>query len=150
LAIGGLPLSLLPPDRCRQIVDLLAAELWTPLGLRSLGPRERGYSPRYAGGVLERDSAYHQGTVWPWLGGPFIEAWVKSRGSTRAAQAEAHTRFLEPMLEHLLRAGVGHVSEVADAEPPHAPGGCPFQAWSVSELLRVERRVLAAGRGAPD
>jgi len=149
LAVGGLPLSLLPTARCREIVDLLAAELWTPLGLRSLGQREPGYTPRYAGGVFERDSAYHQGTVWPWLGGPFIEAWVKSRGSTPAAQAEARTRFLEPMLRHLSRAGLGHVSEVADAEPPHAPGGCPFQAWSVSELLRVERRVLAAGRGAP-
>jgi predicted glycogen debranching enzyme len=149
LAIGGLPLSLLPTERCREIVDLLAAELWTPLGLRSLGRSEPGYTPRYAGGVFERDSAYHQGTVWPWLAGPFIEAWVKSRGSTPPAQAEARTRFLEPMLAHLSRAGVSHVSEVADAEPPHAPGGCPFQAWSVSELLRVERRVLAAGRGAP-
>jgi predicted glycogen debranching enzyme len=148
LAIGGLPLSLLSTERCRQIVDLLASELWTPLGLRSLGRSEPGYTPRYAGGVFERDSAYHQGTVWPWLGGPFIEAWVKSRGNTPAAQAEARTRFLEPMLAHLSRAGVSHVSEVADAEPPHAPGGCPFQAWSVSELLRVEQRVLA-GRGAP-
>jgi predicted glycogen debranching enzyme len=146
--IGGLPLSLLPKARCREIVDLLAAELWTPLGLRSLGRRERGYEPRYGGGVFERDSAYHQGTVWPWLAGPFIEAWVKSRGSTRAAQAQARTRFFEPMVEHLSRAGVGHVSEVVDAEPTHAPGGCPFQAWSVSELLRVERRVLAGDRGA--
>jgi predicted glycogen debranching enzyme len=147
LAIGGLPLSLLPTARCREIVDLLEAELWTPLGLRTLGRGEPGYTARYAGGVSERDSAYHRGTVWPWLSGPFIEAWVKSRGSTPAAQAEARTRFFEPMLGHLSRAGVGHASEVADAEPPHTPGGCPFQAWSVSELLRVERRVLAAGRG---
>jgi predicted glycogen debranching enzyme len=143
LAVGGLPLALLPPPRCREVLERVERELWTPLGLRSLGPAEPGYAPRYTGGSLERDSVYHQGTVWPWLIGPFIEAWVKCRGATPGVKAEARERFFEPLLAHLERAGVGHVSEIADAAAPHEPRGCPFQAWSVSELLRVERRVLA-------
>jgi glycogen debranching enzyme len=93
--------------------------------------------------VLERDGAYHQGTVWPWLVGPFVEAWVKARGSTSEAKAEARERFLPPLHAHLGVAGLGHVSEIADGAAPHTPRGCPFQAWSLGELLRLERRVLA-------
>jgi glycogen debranching enzyme len=117
--------------------------LWTPLGLRSLAPGEPAYVPRYEGGVRERDGAYHQGTVWPWLFGSFVEAWLRVRGSTPAARAEAQQRFLAPLLAHLDEAGIGHVSEIADAEPPHVPRGCPFQAWSVSELLRAHRVLTA-------
>ena len=93
---------------------------------------------------LERDGAYHQGTVWPWLIGAFVEAWVKVRGSTPEAKTEARARFVEPLRRHLEHAGLGHVSEIADAEAPFLPRGCPFQAWSVGELLRLERVVLAS------
>jgi predicted glycogen debranching enzyme len=141
-AAGGLPLTLLSDERARSVVDAVERELWTPLGLRSLEPRHPAYAPHYRGGVLERDAAYHQGTVWPWLIGPFVEAWVKSRQGTAAAKAEARDRFVLPLLRHVECAGLGHVSEVADAEPPHAPGGCPFQAWSLAELIRLERSVL--------
>jgi predicted glycogen debranching enzyme len=142
-AAGGLPLTLLSPERARLVVDAVERELWTPLGLRSLAPSDPAFVPHYKGGVRERDGAYHQGTVWPWLIGPFVEAWVKSRNSTAAAKAEARSRFLAPLIEHLGRAGLNHVSEVAHATPPHCSGGCPFQAWSVSELIRLERSVLA-------
>jgi glycogen debranching enzyme len=91
--------------------------------------------------VPERDGAYHQGTAWPWLIGPFVEAWLRVRGNTREAKREADKRFLSPLREHLNVAGLGHISEVADAEPPHRPGGCPFQAWSLGELLRVSGLV---------
>jgi len=143
-AAGGLPITLLSPERARLVVDAVERELWTPLGLRSLAPGERDYCARYQGGVPERDGAYHQGTVWPWLAGPFIEAWLKSRGNTPEAKATARARFLQPLLEHLSAAGIGHVSEIADADPPHTPGGCPFQAWSLAELLRLEREILAS------
>jgi predicted glycogen debranching enzyme len=142
-AAGGLPLTLLSPERASRVVAAVERELWTPLGLRSLERGHPAYVPHYHGGVRERDGAYHQGTVWPWLVGPFVEAWVKSRNGTLAAKAEARARFLAPLYEHLERAGLGHVSEVADAEPPYTPGGCPFQAWSVAELIRLERSVLA-------
>ena len=95
--------------------------------------------------MLSRDGAYHQGTVWPWLLGPFVEAWVRVRGGSDEARSEARRRFLQPMLAHLDRAGVGHISEIADAEPPHEPRGCPFQAWSVGEALRLDLQVLAVG-----
>jgi len=142
-AAGGLPMTLLSPERARRVVDAVERELWTPLGLRSLAASEPHYQPHYRGGVWERDGAYHQGTVWPWLAGPFIEAWVKSRGNTSEAKATARERFLSPLLAHLSRAGLGHVSELADAERPHTPRGCPFQAWSLAELIRLEREVLA-------
>ena len=141
-AAGGLPLVLLDRDRAANVVSVVERELWTPLGLRSLGRGAADYRGRYAGGVVERDGAYHQGTVWPWLAGPFVEAWLRVRDNTAAARLEARSLFVVPLLAHLTEAGLGHVSEVAGGDAPHRPGGCPFQAWSVGELLRLERVVL--------
>ena len=141
-AVGGLPLALVEGGRARRIVDAVGEKLHTPLGLRSLAPGEPDYTPRCEGGVSERDGAYHQGTVWPWLTGPFVEAWLRVRGNTDDAKREAREKFLAPLLAHLDDAGLGHVSEIADAEPPHTPRGCPFQAWSLGELLRLDRVVL--------
>ena len=135
-AVGGLPVNLLPVDRARRVIDRVERELLTPLGLRSLAPSDSAYVPHYRGGVWPRDTAYHQGTVWPWLMGPFVEAWLKSRSGSESAKQEARQRFVAPLLAHLNQAGLGHVSEIADAESPHAPRGCPFQAWSLSELIR--------------
>jgi predicted glycogen debranching enzyme len=143
-AIGGLPVALVEGERARRIVDAIETRLWTPMGLRSLAPGEAGYVSHYRGGVRERDGAYHQGTVWPWLAGPFIEAWVRARAGTDEAKQEARERFLGPLLRHLDEAGLGHVSEIADADPPHTPRGCPFQAWSVGELLRLLHSVLVS------
>jgi predicted glycogen debranching enzyme len=142
-AAGGLPVTLLTPDQARLVVDAVERELYTPLGLRSLERGHPAYRGRYEGGVTARDAAYHQGAAWAWLLGPFVEAWVKSRGSTRLARAEARLRFVEPLRDHLREAGLGHVSEIADGDPPHRPRGCPFQAWSLAELIRLERVVLA-------
>jgi predicted glycogen debranching enzyme len=147
LAAGGLPLALVEGERTRRIVAAVESRLLTPLGLRSLAPDEPGYSPHYRGGVCERDGAYHQGTVWPWLLGPFVDAWLSAHGDTPVSRAEATRRFVDPLLAHLDQAGVGHVSEIADAEAPHTPGGCPFQAWSLGELLRIQKR-LACGDAA--
>ncbi len=138
-AVGGLPFAVLDGEPARCVVDAVEARLVTPLGLRSLAPGDPGYTPRYQGGVRDRDGAYHQGTVWPWLMGAFVEAWVRVRGGTRAAREEARRRFLDPLLVHLDDAGLGHLPEIADAEPPHTPRGCPFQAWSVGEALRLTR-----------
>lgn len=137
-AVGGLGLSLLDQLHCRRVLAVVEQQLVTPWGLRSLAPGHPDYKARYCGGVLERDSAYHQGTVWPWLMGPFVEAWVKARG-TPTAREEARRRFVVPLIEHSKQVGLGHVCEVRDAEEPHAAGGCPFQAWSIAELLRIQR-----------
>ena len=141
-AVGGLPLVLLPMERARQVVQAVETALYTPIGLRSLASGEPGYVPRYQGDVWHRDTAYHQGTVWPWLIGAFIEAWLRVRGSTPDAIALARQRFFAPLQKHVDEAGLGHVSEIADAESPHTPRGCPFQAWSLGELLRLDRIVL--------
>ncbi len=142
-AAGGLPVALIEGERARRLVDSVERRLWTPLGLRSLAPDEPGYTPHYRGGVRERDGAYHQGTVWPWLIGAFVEAWVRVRSGTPDAKREARERFLAPLLLHLDDAGLGHLAEIADAEPPHTARGCPFQAWSVGEALRLAEVVLA-------
>jgi len=141
-AAGGLGAALVSPAQARRVVDAVEAALWTPLGLRSLAPDEPGYVPHYGGDQRARDGAYHQGTVWPWLLGPFVEAWVRVRGGTVRARREARRRFLVPLEAHLAEAGLGHVSEIADGDPPHAPRGCPFQAWSVGEAIRLDRTVL--------
>ena len=144
LAVGGLPQSLLSGDRATAVVATVERELLTPLGLRTLAPSDPAYTPRYQGGPRERDGAYHQGTVWPWLLGPFVEGWLRVHGNTPAMRAEGRTRFLAPLLAHLREAGIGHISEIADAEAPHRPRGCPFQAWSVGEAIRIERLLSVA------
>lgn len=149
LAVGGLPLNLLPTEQARRVVDAVETTLCTPMGLRSLAAGEPGYVPHYQGDSWHRDSSYHQGTVWPWLIGPFVEAWVRVRGNTEEAKRQARQQFLEPLRGHLEQAGLGHLSEIADADPPHTPRGCPFQAWSMGELLRLERVVLAQGAELP-
>jgi glycogen debranching enzyme len=141
-------LTLLDRERGRRVVDFVEARLLTPLGLRSLAPGEMGYAPRYAGDSSARDSVYHQGTVWPWLMGPFVEAWIRVRGNTTAARRTARLRFLEPLRHQLEIAGLGHISEIADADAPFTPRGCPFQAWSLGEFVRLDRSVLA-GRPRP-
>jgi predicted glycogen debranching enzyme len=141
-ALGGLPVTLVSDDRARRAIDAVESHLWTPMGLRSLAPSEPGYIGRYGGGVASRDGAYHQGTVWPWLLTPFVEAWVRARGRRRSVIAEARDRFLAPLMRHLDEHGLGHVSEIADGDSPHPPNGCPFQAWSVGEILRLDRIVL--------
>ncbi len=137
--VGGLPIPLLEGEAARRVVDHVEAALLTPLGLRTLAPDDPGYVPQYRGGPAERDRAYHQGTAWPWLLGPFIEAWLRVRGADAAAKAEARARFLPPLHAHLRAAGLGHVSEIVDGDAPHRPAGCPFQAWSLGELIRIER-----------
>ena len=108
-------------DACRPLV--------TPLGLRSLTPDDAAYRPVHRGSPAERDTAYHQGTVWPWLIGPYVDAARRVGDSTDA--------LLDGLLAHLGEWGIGSVSETADGAAPHAATGCPFQAWSVAELLRV-------------
>jgi predicted glycogen debranching enzyme len=127
---------LLARDQERQIVEVVQRDLLTPLGLRSLSPRDPHYRPHYEGGVWERDSAYHQGTVWPWLMGPFLSAYVKVHDRSAEARSQA-ALWLQPFNEHLRTAGLGQISEIADAEPPFTPRGCVAQAWSVAELLRA-------------
>src|ERR1043166_7133955 len=142
-AVGGLPFQLLEGDQARKVVALVEGKLITPLGLRSLAPGEPNYRPHYDGGVMQRDGSYHQGTVWPWLIGPFVEAGGRVRGNNAAVKRKAREQFLTPLLGHLGEAGLGHISEIADAEPPHTPRGCPFPAWSVGEALRLDQVVLA-------
>ncbi|GJH35643.1 glycogen debranching enzyme N-terminal domain-containing protein [Paraburkholderia hospita] len=136
-AAGGLPFALVEGETARAIVAQVEAHLLTPLGLRTLSPEDPAYRGRYAGAPLERDGAYHQGTVWPWLLGPFVEAWLRVQRPDESARSAARTRFLAPLDAHLDRAGLDHISEVADGDAPHAPGGTPFQAWSLGERVRL-------------
>ena len=140
-AVGGLATRVLTGDRARRVVDTLEAQLLVPLGLRTLDPASRQYVGKYEGNSSMRDAAYHQGTAWPWLMGAFVDAWLAVRGDSSAARTEAAARFLPPFHRHLGEAGLGHVSEIVDAEPPFTPRGCPFQAWSVGEFLRLQQRL---------
>jgi predicted glycogen debranching enzyme len=142
-AIGGLRDVLLPLEIATLVVDKAERELWTPMGMRTLAPSEPAYHARYGGPPDARDESYHQGTAWPWLNGPFVEAWVRVRGGTAEAKNEARRRFLDPMLNQPDRGGVGHIAEIADADEPFHSRGCPWQAWSVAEALRLDKVVLA-------
>ena len=128
----SLPASPLSPEQQRRVVDACARHLLVSYGLRSLAPGEPGYQARYGGGPRERDGAYHQGTAWAWLLGPFALAHHRVHGDREAARA-----FLEPMAQHLADHGLGSIAEVFDAEPPFRPDGCIAQAWSVAETLRA-------------
>jgi glycogen debranching enzyme len=106
------------------------------MGLRSLAPGDPAYRPRYEGGVWERDSAYHQGTVWPFLMGPFLTGYVRVHGRSAEARRQARL-WMEPLVRYLNGPGLGQLPEIADAEPPFTARGCFAQAWSVGELLRA-------------
>ncbi|GMU22311.1 MAG: 4-alpha-glucanotransferase [Phycisphaerae bacterium] len=122
----------------RAVLSCVECELLTPYGLRSLSPRDSRYRGRYQGGPFDRDSSYHQGTVWGWLIGPYIEAYLRVHDFSLQAKARARLR-LQALAEHLDAAGIGSVSEIFDGDPPHLPRGCIAQAWSVGELLRAWR-----------
>jgi predicted glycogen debranching enzyme len=142
-AVGGLPYPLIEGDRARKVVEKVENHLWTPLGLRTLSFGDPRYHPHYIGGVTERDVAYHQGTAWPWLMGAFVEAWVNVRDKKRETIEEAEQKFIAPLEKHLSEAGLGHLSEISDGDSPYTPRGCPFQAWSLGELIRLKREVLS-------
>jgi predicted glycogen debranching enzyme len=128
----SLPYSALSPARMRAVVECCARELLTSYGLRSLSPQDAGYIGRYAGDQWQRDAAYHQGTAWAWLLGPFVRAHYRVYGDAPLAQS-----FLAPIAEHLAGACVGSVSEIFDGDAPHIAAGCFAQAWSVAEILRA-------------
>ncbi len=127
-------------ERWEAVVAAVAERLLTPVGLRSLAPGEPDYKPRYDGDLRARDAAYHQGTVWAWLIGPFIDAWRRVHPDDRDVR-----RFLAGFVAHLSEAGVGSISEIFDAEPPYAPRGCIAQAWSVAEVLRCWTATAVSG-----
>jgi predicted glycogen debranching enzyme len=127
---------MLVPEKELAVVEIVQRDLYTPLGLRTLSPKDPNYRSRYEGGVWERDSAYHQGTVWPWLIGPFISAYVNVHGRSEKAKKHAEA-WLQPFRDHLFTAGLGHIPEIADGDAPHEPRGCIAQAWSMAELLRA-------------
>ncbi len=141
-AVGGLPLALLHGQRAKTVVDAAEARLLTPLGLRTLAPGSPGYATQCVGPPEVRDAAYHQGTVWPWLIGPFVEAWLRVRSSSADAKQEARDRFLPTLEAHLNSSGLGHITECTDAEAPFTPRGCPFQAWSLGEFMRLKYELL--------
>jgi predicted glycogen debranching enzyme len=137
LAVGGLPFALLAGPAARAVVDTVEARLLTPAGLRTLAPGEPGYIGHYGGNQHDRDAAYQQGTVWPWLIGPFVEAWLRVRQWSPEAKAQARERFLLPLYRTLDPLATGQLPEIADGDAPHTARGCPFQAWSVGEALRL-------------
>jgi predicted glycogen debranching enzyme len=128
----ALPHAALDEAHWDAVLDVVRQRLLTPVGLRSLAPGSAHYAPRYFGALRERDAAYHQGTVWAWLIGPWLDAWRKRHpDDTVGARA-----VLEPLAAHLADYGVGSIAEIFDAEPPYTPRGCIAQAWSVAEALR--------------
>lgn len=132
----ALPHPVLDEQRWQEVVEVVAEKLLTPVGLRSLSREHSEYKSKYFGDLRARDAAYHQGTVWAWLIGPFIDAWLKV--SSDPAQARS---LLEGFQRHLLEGGIGTISEIFDAEPPYHPRGCIAQAWSVAEVLRAWQKT---------
>ena len=129
--------GLLGQEQEQQVVRIIEQELLTPVGLRTLERGDPDYQPRYEGSPAARDGAYHQGTVWPWLLGPFIDAYLKAFGETQ--RTLAYCRGLVERLEaEAARAGcLGSIAEIYDGDEPRLPRGCPAQAWSEAEIARV-------------
>jgi predicted glycogen debranching enzyme len=140
----ALPNPVLDHHRWKEVTDVVAAKLLTPVGLRSLAPGDPEFRPRYFGDLRARDSAYHQGTVWAWLAGPFLDAWLKVYPDDLAGAR----RVVDGFVAHLDEACIGSVSEVFDAEAPFTARGCISQAWSVAEVLRAWVKVKPPTRAA--
>jgi predicted glycogen debranching enzyme len=132
----SLPYRLLQPRQEQLVLSAVGRYLYTPFGLRTLAPYETDYHPLYEGDRLSRDGAYHQGTAWGWLVGPYITA-IRRTSNYSAPSRRQAARILAPFFHHLYDFGLVSIAEIFDAEHPHTPRGCPFQAWSVAELLRA-------------
>jgi len=133
----SLPYSPLPADKQCRIVDAVQENLLTPYGLRTLATSDSRYKGTYTGPQQQRDEAYHQGTVWPYLMGPFVEAYLKVNNFSRKSKSEA-AEFIKPLMQHLTEDGcLGQIAEIFDGDTPHNPKGCFAQAWSVAELIRA-------------
>lgn len=130
----------LAEDKWKPVLKVVKDNLLTPVGLRSLAPGDPDFKPKYDGDLWARDAAYHQGTVWAWLIGPFCNAWLR----TYPEDKNSVKQFLSGFKEHLSEDGVGTISEIFDAEPPFTPRGCMAQAWSVAEVLRCELLVSSS------
>jgi len=141
-ALGGLPFPLVDLDHSRRALVKIESKLLTSVGLRSLSPDDSRYVPHYQGQVAQRDGAYHQGTVWPFLIAAFVEAWLRVHGNTAETRTEATRRFLFPLADAMNHYGINHLAEIADGDPPHTLRGCPFQAWSLGEFIRLENDIL--------
>lgn len=128
----SLPFALIEGEQARTVLKIAEEQLYTPVGLRSLPASDVHYMPVYGGDAFHRDSSYHEGTVWSWLLGPYVDAIIKVYGSKEKAQ-----EVIDNFKYHLNEACIGSVSEIFDAEPPHHPHGCVAQAWGVAEVLRV-------------
>lgn len=140
ILVAALPHSPLPRTRLVQVVDAVRRHLLTPFGLRTLSPEDANYHCRYTGGQFQRDSAYHQGTIWPWLMGPYAEAVLRVGRFSHESKIEA-LEAIRPLCERLEGHGCGHVGEIHEAMAPHRPVGCFAQAWSAGEILRVLRLI---------
>ncbi|MGA6983766.1 MAG: amylo-alpha-1,6-glucosidase [Candidatus Sulfotelmatobacter sp.] len=132
----SLPHTMLNPARANRVLDVVQEHLLTPFGLRTLAPSDPQYRGRYTGDQASRDGAYHQGTVWPWLMGPFLTAYIKVHGRSEPARRQAES-WLSAFKDLLSDSGLGQVSEIFEGDEPHRPVGCIAQAWSVAELLRA-------------
>jgi predicted glycogen debranching enzyme len=137
----SLPFSPLPARQQKGVVDAVQKNLLTPYGLRTLDACDSRYKGRYEGPQQQRDEAYHQGTVWPYLIGPFVEAYLKVNDFSQKSKDEA-SEFIEPLMQHLTEDGcLGQVCEIFDGDAPHKPKGCIAQAWSVAELIRAYQLI---------
>jgi predicted glycogen debranching enzyme len=132
----SLPNSPLSEDQQHAVVELVRRELLTPAGLRTLSPTNPGYHGRYCGGPYQRDEAYHNGTVWPWLIGPFLSAYLRVYGQSPESQEQAR-QWLGPLIGRMNEFSIGQIHEICEGDSPHRPAGCPAQAWSVAEVLRL-------------
>ena len=132
----AIPFDLLYPEQDASVVDVVKRELLTPYGLRTLARDDPQYIGRYEGSCQERDRAYHQGTVWPWLIGQYISALLKVSDNSDSSRYRVN-EVLRPLMDHLNMAGINTISEIFDGDPPHAPRGCISQAWSVAETMRA-------------
>ena len=140
----SLPFTMLPSASEKSIMQVVKDELLTPYGLRTLSPSDPFYMGVYRGDAEGRDTAYHNGTVWPWLLGPYITAYIKvNRHSSRSR--DEMRNLLKGIEVHLEEAGIGTISEVFDGDTPHRPGGTISQAWSVAEVLRAYVEDIGAG-----
>lgn len=134
----ALDFTMVNNERASRVVDFVQSELLTPVGLRTLSPKDPRYRGKYEGDRTNRDKAYHSGSIWPWLTGPFITAYIKAKGSQSSLLQYANDSFMSPLLKNeIYRGGIGTINEIYDGDPPYTPRGCIAQAWSVAEPLRA-------------